>query len=933
MNQDAAAATSHATSTQSNADSTSIAHRQEDDTHGEQDATDNVQTIQTTNHASIQTSLQSNADSTEHHSEPTLDIHTPMILQPLSVEAVNQDIFLHNIPPRRRSTSIHTTHNLQPDEEDDGEVGDFPTHTAPPPMSTTTHHSLLEEEEEEDEQIVPPIPPPQTAREQLIERERQARLERERARLKRQLALSREREEEDQAFKDADIARVNSDDSIANTSIRALEINIDHIEGENDMNEEQDIAQEDNALERADTASPFGFTMERFLQEHMENTIGDADVENGMATTPRDGDLVNDVGEHTDANHLDIDVTDIDSIRAQIIHEDLETHEQISHLSSSVRMSNLHHDDIENEGNNIYEIHRDTGLSRLAQLAEATTLDIDGIDYASVGVYAPRSVRDERHLPDLAGMSNASFDNTQTTMNESETSGGLHSVQSQISDHGSITAKTSSGEKEAHLDDSTMNQVSPLSNVAKLPVQKFIPQSSTNSVVTNRSDASILATSVESDRKMPAVETVEVIPIQAPSLNNFSNDSEEKWLEAMEFHQSIKSDDLPPNAFVHTITATFSPDRNTSADLYDIPNRTLRPGMIKIQSDSSRAKLHRRSQTTPVFPSFVDDFDYCKYDSNDNPVSVEQQRGFFPDGTQINESIVIVRQESKSYGACDDEEKQCLISSKDDATGPEESNKDRRFNFDSMVDSVFSSVRSMSTADFQAEINDCDKYSSSPVIARAFSERFLPLIITLIIEIPVLLMITGGSDNLVQLIGQKQYELLIAILPISTALSGNCGKLHLYYLNVRILFMYSTSLTNLVLIGLQASTLSTRAISHLHVTKENYLFWLLQEIQVSAILGLGIGGIIGILSYHLSGHDAIFSLVMFLANAIGLTTSGFIGALGPLVFSFIFHRESGKWSSLIATSCQDIIGCCAMIVFSYHALKYFGTYEDLSSEL
>jgi hypothetical protein len=138
-----------------------------------------------------------------------------------------------------------------------------------------------------------------------------------------------------------------------------------------------------------------------------------------------------------------------------------------------------------------------------------------------------------------------------------------------------------------------------------------------------------------------------------------------------------------------------------------------------------------------------------------------------------------VRQGSKSYGACDDEEKQCLISSKDDATGLEESNKDRRFNFDSMVDSVFSSVRSMSTADFQAEINDCDKYSSSPVLARAFSERFLPLIITLIIEIPVLLMITGGSDNLVQLIGQKRYELLIAILPISTALSGNCGELHL----------------------------------------------------------------------------------------------------------------------------------------------------------
>ncbi|GFH43900.1 hypothetical protein CTEN210_00373 [Chaetoceros tenuissimus] len=916
MNQDAADVPSHhATSTQSNADSTSIAHRhEEEDTHG-QDHTfatiDNVQTqIQTTNHeASIQTSLQSNLDSAKNHSqhEPTLDLGNNMILQPLSVEAVHQDIFL-NIAPRRRSTSIHTTHNLQPDEEDDIEE----EVDAPPPMSTTTHHSLLEEEDVE--QIVPPVPPPQTAREQLIERERQARLERERARLKRQLALSREREEEDQRFKDADIARVNSDDSIANTSIRALEINIDHEHEENGQrgNEDQDAEQEDAALQRANAASPFGFTMERFLQENIENTIGD-DVENGMAIAQRE---THNVREHTDANHLEIDSyrvadeivpTDSDSIRAHIIHEDLETHEQNSHLSSPVRMGNIHHDDIENEGNDIYDIHRDTGLSRLAQLAEATTLDIDEIDYASVGVYAPRSVRDERHLPDLAGMSNASFDHTQTTMNESETSVGLHSVQSQISDHGSMTVKTSSSEKETHADDGALNQVSPLSNVAKLPMQNFIAQSSTNSVVTNRSDASILATSVESDRKMPAIEKVEDIPMQVPSLNNFSNDSEEKWSEAMEFHQSIKSDDLPPNAFVHTITATFSPDGNTSADLYDIPNRTIRPGMIKIKSDSSRAKLHRRSQTTPVFPSFVDDFDYCKYDSNDNPVSIEQQRGFFPDGTQINESIVIVRQESKSYGACDDEEKQCLISSKNNDTGPEESNEDRRFNFDSMVDSVFSSVRSMSTADFQAEINDCDKYSSSPVIVRAFSERFLPLIITLIIEIPVLLMITGGSDNLVQLIGQRRYELLIAILPISTALSGNCG--------------------------LQASALSTRAISHLHVTKENYLIWLLQEIQVSAILGIGIGGIIGILSYHLSGHDAIFSLVMFLANAIGLTTSGFIGTLGPLVFSFIFHRESGKWSSLIATSCQDIIGCCAMIVFSYHALKFFGKYEGVPSEL
>ena len=48
--------------------------------------------------------------------------------------------------------------------------------------------------------------------------------------------------------------------------------------------------------------------------------------------------------------------------------------------------------------------------------------------------------------------------------------------------------------------------------------------------------------------------------------------------------------------------------------------------------------------------------------------------------------------------------------------------------------------------------------------------------VTLIIEIPVLLMISGGSAKLCALIGRNKYQLLIAFLPLSSAISGNCGK-------------------------------------------------------------------------------------------------------------------------------------------------------------
>ena len=94
---------------------------------------------------------------------------------------------------------------------------------------------------------------------------------------------------------------------------------------------------------------------------------------------------------------------------------------------------------------------------------------------------------------------------------------------------------------------------------------------------------------------------------------------------------------------------------------------------------------------------------------------------------------------------------------------------------------------------------------------RAFPERSFALIVTLIFELPTLFMISGGSDRLCHLIGRRKYTTLISLLPLIGAISGN--------------------------VGLQASTLTTRAISHVQVRVDNYLAWLGKEIVAAAYLG------------------------------------------------------------------------------------------------
>lgn len=224
-----------------------------------------------------------------------------------------------------------------------------------------------------------------------------------------------------------------------------------------------------------------------------------------------------------------------------------------------------------------------------------------------------------------------------------------------------------------------------------------------------------------------------------------------------------------------------------------------------------------------------------------------------------------------------------------------------------LAESVFSDIRSENTATRQSISNEAEEYGHCTGFQRAFPERSFALIVTLIFELPTLFLISGGSDRLCALIGRKKYTSLVALLPIISAISGN--------------------------VGLQASTLTTRAISHEQVRIDNYATWLSKEIVAALYLGITIGVVTGLISFCMGGFSFSFALSIFTAQFIGILTAGCTGTMAPLLFTFIFKRDSGKWGGPLETAVQDVVGSFAMIVITYQIMFLLGPFDLEASDM
>jgi len=220
----------------------------------------------------------------------------------------------------------------------------------------------------------------------------------------------------------------------------------------------------------------------------------------------------------------------------------------------------------------------------------------------------------------------------------------------------------------------------------------------------------------------------------------------------------------------------------------------------------------------------------------------------------------------------------------------------------SLVRMSTSSMRPPFVAEVE-DLPDAEQYAMAGSMARACPERYIALLLTLAIEIPVTLLVGTGSSSLVSHIGIDRYTLLMAFLPLTSAISGN--------------------------VGLQASTLTTRAISTKHCTRATLGKWFCTEVGAAMILSVACGFAVFLLAFlwtcldNSKPTDLGFAITIGLAQVFSISVAGLTGTLAPIMFSMVFKRDAGKWAGPLETAVQDIAGTFAIVYLAQWILIFF----------
>lgn len=93
------------------------------------------------------------------------------------------------------------------------------------------------------------------------------------------------------------------------------------------------------------------------------------------------------------------------------------------------------------------------------------------------------------------------------------------------------------------------------------------------------------------------------------------------------------------------------------------------------------------------------------------------------------------------------------------------------------------------------------------------------------------------------------------------------------------------------------------------------------------------GAFLGIIAFYASGHSLAFGLTVMIAQFISILTAGCTGTFAPLIFTFIFERDSGKWGGPLETAVQDIVGSFAMVIISYQILLWMGPFDIAEGDM
>jgi hypothetical protein len=825
------------------------------------------------------------------------------------------------------------------------------THTIDDEEDARTRTASGSAKEQFQPSLVPPRREEPTMKEKLVERERQRRVESERARWKRQFAMAAHAESE--YDEDDNNNNNNNNNNINNGSTGAIIFGdtispedgaiTDHDSFVNDRNGINSMVQAGTSVTGTSVAGTVGedtvapvetldddivsYPMERFLQDQQQPTMGDGD--DGSKTL------------------LGKNETKQDFVMERFLQEPPTV---TGGGGGSSTISSPSKDHQNNTGDNIpsdFPTNNNT-TNNDGDLTVELSADHNNIDLPSPS-QEPRVVfgLTEAEIQEMAAIDDASRSNAPPSERDD-----MSELGELVSDFGGLMPHV--------LENQNMSQGTPVTVILSTS------SSGGHGGIDGHSFSSnIVASSAGGgDGSLAGNPPSDIVRDD----DDDEEDDDDRGI--MSPHSQVPTEILPTVAAGNT-SADFENEMKMEGN-ENIINRTMRPGMFNYkqskQSNDDMKNLRDTQSSDQIANSnehdHIDGFDFDKNEPSSprSPSIVHDQKGittrtelwspgFSPDGDRTEKNITVsdaFLPAFEGYGSTDHDVetqrfgsgrtgKMNLIATNDslakvckngnivdgeqkpllEGIPPAVSVKNHSHirgsswnslqsvrsmgGLDSLADSIFSDIRSQSAATLLSISNDADAYLGSSILQRAFPERSFALIVTLIFELPTLFMISGGSDQLCALIGRRRYTILISLLPITSAISGN--------------------------VGLQASTLTTRAISHHQVRKDNFKSWLLKEMGAAVYIGVGMGLVVGTMAFVMGHQSFAFALTIFFAQFIGILTAGFTGTLAPLLFTFIFERDSGKWGGPLETAVQDVVGSFAMIVISYRIMTFFGPYD------
>ncbi len=701
----------------------------------------------------------------KHHSS-TSSHNGPILLKRISFHSDEDVTLFRNSLPGPTAVNCQT----KPSIVDNGSSFDHEHTVIGDNVGSIMRNMTVDDNDDDDVEVMNgsgillPMPQPseQTAKEQMIERERQSRKERERARLKRQIALNSNTNNDDHDDDDDDLTQnCLEHESIACTIGAEDSIMVQHGHGHNHECNEVDSEIKNSSILVADNPDdqiPLGFAMERFLSagvvvESRHSNDGEATCPNPPSSVVEESaDDANEDSSHnvtdratTNENKNQQEVTVLsnsDSLTAanpsQNLHvvevgnvvigttsnsiinsqdddshsimENQQQHEVIvaeitsptndnflDDFSSDNRISLSSRESDERESDDDVMENPVNG-PRLARLTEAEILEMAEIDYASIGNMPPHShVASSVSSNDTrSGFRNShetglSFnisegDDTQTTVQESSntsaTTLSIVEVHSANSDE-IIISDTSSSTSHHHFQLET-----PLSKDNNIQQSRTLDEDILSEhdriLITNAEDhesySSLLANQSVGESTQPRLTSHYPRDLQRETSNH----------QPRQTQMLMTVDDFESHRFQSEVRKP-SPDRTLDETTVLLNRQLTSSNDLYLDNSPRNDSVHYGTlNNSSVYDANIKSDDSYSY------VSINVKGSKFD-----KESI------SVNISRGDD----------DNANNMKNVFHHKTFNNKSSIESVFSSIRSLSTSDIEAEMKDSDKYATKSIFS------------------------------------------------------------------------------------------------------------------------------------------------------------------------------------------------------------------------